>query len=267
MCESNPAHHLTHSPPHNCDCFKSPFPQCRLIPGTEDASALPALLVSLGMVDVHAGSAPSASAEALTQSSSASASDASASGRKKASGAASNPSGGGDYLPALLNGCIIGVVAASEAPRLVRAVRELKVRRQEGVPQHLEIAYVPYEYTTIAGAGERQYFRRIDGGPFPAIYFSTDAARMVRPIVHLGVLTALRAEVAAQRGCAVDDAVSVHLQTTAAIFWCESFSPFVTCSLYFSEHLHLSPPRSRYVRRLNRRSSRTRRSWSALLSG
>ena len=187
---------------------------CRLIPGTEDAGALPALLVSLGMVDVHAGSAPSASAEALTQSSSASASDSSsttATARK--AGAASSPSGGGDYLPALLNGCIIGVVAASEAPRLVRAVRELKVRRQEGVPQHLEIAYVPYEYTTIAGAGERQYFRRIDGGPFPAIYFSTDAARMVRPIVHLGVLAALRAEVAAQRGCAVDDAALVADET------------------------------------------------------
>lgn len=166
---------------------------CRITPATEDADALPALLVALGMVDVHAGSAPSASAAPT------------ASDDSDLKSGASGSSGGGDYLPTLLNGRIIGVVAASMAPRLVRTVREMKVRGREGVPAHLEIAYVPYEYTTVAGGGKRQYFRRIDGGPFPAIYFSTDAARMVRPVVHLGVLASLRHAAAAARGVAEND--------------------------------------------------------------
>ena len=77
---------------------------------------------------------------------------------------------GNHYVPVFFNGQLLGRVLAAQAAAFCDQLRLLKLDGAR-LPASLEIVCVP--------AGEQ-------GGPWPCVYLSTDAARMQRPVRHLG---------------------------------------------------------------------------------
>lgn len=71
------------------------------------------------------------------------------------------------HLPVLLNGVPLGVVEASAARTVERALRRHKVNGR--VPPHLEVTVVT----------------SVDDGTFPGIFLSTSLARFTRPVLQL----------------------------------------------------------------------------------
>ena len=82
-----------------------------------------------------------------------------------------------EQVAVLLDGRVAGFVPQARAPALVARLRNAKMAagRREGraaapaLPEHAEIAYLPYER----------------GGPFPAIVIQVDSARLARHVRHL----------------------------------------------------------------------------------
>eukprot|EP00501_MAST-03F_sp_TOSAG23-6_P001162 GSMAST32.ASY1.ANO1.1206.1 assembled CDS len=78
------------------------------------------------------------------------------------------------YLPVLLDGRVIGAVAVGRATKMVSELRRIKVTELASrVPVDLECALV----LPMSAEG---------GGPFPGLYLAAEAARLVRPVHHLG---------------------------------------------------------------------------------
>ncbi|KAI0392388.1 hypothetical protein F5Y17DRAFT_361243 [Xylariaceae sp. FL0594] len=74
-----------------------------------------------------------------------------------------------ESVPVLLNGKILGWCKPSESRRIADTFRFWKVEGTHGIPLQLEVGYVPTS----------------NGGAYPGIYMSGEAARMVRPTKYL----------------------------------------------------------------------------------
>lgn len=72
------------------------------------------------------------------------------------------------YVPAVLNGRVLGYVHADRAATVADTLRAHKVRQTRPLPEALEIAYVDGRY----------------GTGFRALYLSCDMGRMIRPVLH-----------------------------------------------------------------------------------
>ena len=78
---------------------------------------------------------------------------------------------GTQYLPVFFNGMLIGRILGDQAPAFCQQLRLLKLQGDR-VPACTEIVFIQPEAQT--------------GGPCPAVYLSTDAARLQREVRHLG---------------------------------------------------------------------------------
>ena len=116
----------------------------------------------------------------------------------------------------LLDGRVIGRVAASRSTALATQLRRLKVQRAQGVPPLLEIACVP-----VAAAGA-----------FAGLFLFTSPARMMRPAVNLSAeavemigsfeqtymdIAVVRSEIVAGRTTHVEEAPTHMLSVIANI--------------------------------------------------
>ena len=75
------------------------------------------------------------------------------------------------YLPVFFNGCLIGRISTDQATSFCDQLRSLKLTTLQ-IPSCMEIVFIHPEAQA--------------GGPCPAIYLSTDAARLQREVRHLG---------------------------------------------------------------------------------
>eukprot|EP00588_Corethron_pennatum_P003384 CAMPEP_0194292816 /NCGR_PEP_ID=MMETSP0169-20130528/46523_1 /TAXON_ID=218684 /ORGANISM="Corethron pennatum, Strain L29A3" /LENGTH=1342 /DNA_ID=CAMNT_0039041135 /DNA_START=42 /DNA_END=4070 /DNA_ORIENTATION=+ len=88
------------------------------------------------------------------------------------------------HLDVLVDGIPVGILPVPSAKRAAADLRELKVQGHKSVPRTLEVAYIPPPAASSraksADAGSVQ-----SSMPFPGLFLSTLAARMVRPVLHL----------------------------------------------------------------------------------
>lgn len=166
------------SQPTHCIHFVLLIIHNRIVPQAQDTSRLPSVLVALGMIpDVEDT-------------------------RLLLPRSQSVDGEGKGYLPVLLDGRVIGAVAVGRATKMVSELRRIKVTelasrvaagkcnssyltpvsecsdvkligKNRGVPVDLECALV----LPMSAEG---------GGPFPGLYLAAEAARLVRPVHHLG---------------------------------------------------------------------------------
>lgn len=74
------------------------------------------------------------------------------------------------HVPVILDGAVVGVIHEGGTAQVAARLREMKVDQAcEAVPATLEVGVVPAS----------------EGGPYPGMFLFTNAARMVRPVVHL----------------------------------------------------------------------------------
>ncbi|XP_068648469.1 DNA-directed RNA polymerase I subunit 2 [Aristolochia californica] len=78
-----------------------------------------------------------------------------------------------DVLYVLLDGCVIGSISSSLIDEAVSHIRRLKLLPTSGIPEDLEVGYVP---VTI-------------GGAYPGLYMFTSPSRFVRPVRNLSHLS------------------------------------------------------------------------------
>ncbi|MQL73869.1 hypothetical protein Taro_006196 [Colocasia esculenta] len=69
----------------------------------------------------------------------------------------------------LLDGCVIGSIVSSRVEKAVSHIRLLKLSASKGIPNDLEVGYVPLSM----------------GGAYPGLYLFTSPSRFVRPIRNL----------------------------------------------------------------------------------
>ncbi|XP_072962703.1 DNA-directed RNA polymerase I subunit 2 [Typha angustifolia] len=74
-----------------------------------------------------------------------------------------------EVLHVLLDGCVVGSIASSEVEKAVAHLRSLKLFALSGIPEDLEVGYVPLSL----------------GGAYPGLYLFTNPARFVRPVRNL----------------------------------------------------------------------------------
>ncbi|XP_062205028.1 DNA-directed RNA polymerase I subunit 2 [Phragmites australis] len=74
-----------------------------------------------------------------------------------------------EVLHVHLDGCIVGTVAAAKIEEAVNYLRTLKLLAHSGIPEDLEVGYVPLSL----------------GGAYPGLYLFTNPARFVRPVRNL----------------------------------------------------------------------------------
>nr|CAB3499265.1 unnamed protein product [Digitaria exilis] len=68
-----------------------------------------------------------------------------------------------------LDGCILGTIASARIEDVVHYLRTLKLLAHSGIPEDLEVGYVPLSH----------------GGAYPGLYLFTNPARFVRPVKNL----------------------------------------------------------------------------------
>lgn len=72
-----------------------------------------------------------------------------------------------------LDGCILGTIASATIEKAVNYLRTLKLLAHSGIPEDLEVGYVPLSFS----------------GAFPGLYLFTNPARFVRPVRNLSILS------------------------------------------------------------------------------
>lgn len=77
--------------------------------------------------------------------------------------------GAPEVLYVLLDGCVVGSIASSQIETAVSHIRRLKISSSSGIPNDLEVGYVPL---TI-------------GGAYPGLYLFTSPSRFVRPVRNI----------------------------------------------------------------------------------
>ncbi|KAG2537245.1 hypothetical protein PVAP13_9NG147800 [Panicum virgatum] len=78
-------------------------------------------------------------------------------------------SGPPEVLHVHLDGCILGTMSAARIEEAVNFLRKLKFLAHSGIPEDLEVGYVPLSL----------------GGAYPGLYLFTNPARFVRPVKNL----------------------------------------------------------------------------------
>ncbi|KAL5184474.1 DNA-directed RNA polymerase I subunit 2 [Glycine soja] len=76
-----------------------------------------------------------------------------------------------EALTVLLDGCVVGCIASSEAEKVVAHIRELKVSSAAVIPDDMEVGYVPLSM----------------GGAYPGLYLCTSPSRFVRPVRNISI--------------------------------------------------------------------------------
>uniref|UniRef100_J3N3Q7 DNA-directed RNA polymerase subunit beta n=1 Tax=Oryza brachyantha TaxID=4533 RepID=J3N3Q7_ORYBR len=74
-----------------------------------------------------------------------------------------------EVLHVHLDGCIVGSIAAAKIEEVVNYLRSLKLLAHSGIPEDLEVGYVPLSL----------------GGAYPGLYLFTNPARFIRPVRSL----------------------------------------------------------------------------------
>ncbi|CAN6287845.1 unnamed protein product [Urochloa humidicola] len=74
-----------------------------------------------------------------------------------------------EVLHVHLDGCILGTIASAKIEEAVNYLRKLKLLAHSGIPEDLEVGYVPLSL----------------GGAYPGLYLFTNPARFVRPVKNL----------------------------------------------------------------------------------
>ncbi|KAK3135668.1 hypothetical protein QOZ80_5BG0421940 [Eleusine coracana subsp. coracana] len=74
-----------------------------------------------------------------------------------------------EVLNVHLDGCIVGTIASAKIEEAVNYIRTLKLLAASGIPEDLEVGYVPLSL----------------GGAYPGLYLFTNPARFVRPVRNL----------------------------------------------------------------------------------
>ncbi|XP_038972852.1 DNA-directed RNA polymerase I subunit 2 isoform X2 [Phoenix dactylifera] len=72
-------------------------------------------------------------------------------------------------LHVLLDGCVVGSIASSKVEKAVAHIRSLKLSSLSGVPNDLEVGYVPLSL----------------GGTYPGLYLFTSPSRFIRPVRNI----------------------------------------------------------------------------------
>ncbi|ONM05443.1 DNA-directed RNA polymerase I subunit 2 [Zea mays] len=78
-----------------------------------------------------------------------------------------------EVLHVHLDGCILGTIASAMIEKAVNYLRTLKLLAHSGIPEDLEVGYVPPSFN----------------GAFPGLYLFTNPARFVRPVRNLFILS------------------------------------------------------------------------------
>ncbi|WOL19443.1 DNA-directed RNA polymerase I subunit 2 [Canna indica] len=74
-----------------------------------------------------------------------------------------------EVLHVLLDGCVVGSIASSKIEDAVAHIRSLKLSGLSGIPDDLEVGYVPLSL----------------GGAYPGLYMFTSPSRFIRPVRNL----------------------------------------------------------------------------------
>ncbi|KAF0930731.1 hypothetical protein E2562_034923 [Oryza meyeriana var. granulata] len=74
-----------------------------------------------------------------------------------------------EVLHVHLDGCIVGSIASAKIEEVVNHLRSLKLLAHSGIPEDLEVGYVPLSF----------------GGAYPGLYLFTNPARFLRPVRSL----------------------------------------------------------------------------------
>ncbi|XP_078427408.1 nuclear RNA polymerase A2 [Wolffia australiana] len=74
-----------------------------------------------------------------------------------------------DVLSVLLDGCVVGSISSSKVEKAVECIRLLKLSTFSGIPDDLEVGYVPLSLS----------------GAYPGLYLFTSPSRFIRPVRNL----------------------------------------------------------------------------------
>ncbi|KAF9594003.1 hypothetical protein IFM89_026715 [Coptis chinensis] len=74
-----------------------------------------------------------------------------------------------EVLSVLLDGCVIGSISSNMVEKAVAHIRKLKLSANSGIPDDLEVGYVPLSV----------------GGAYPGLYLFSSPSRFVRPVISL----------------------------------------------------------------------------------
>ncbi|KAG6501709.1 hypothetical protein ZIOFF_041592 [Zingiber officinale] len=74
-----------------------------------------------------------------------------------------------EVLHVLLDGCVVGSITSCQIEKAVAHIRSLKLSALSGIPEDLEVGYVPLSY----------------GGAYPGLYLFTNTSRFIRPVRNL----------------------------------------------------------------------------------
>ncbi|KAI0513808.1 hypothetical protein KFK09_009838 [Dendrobium nobile] len=74
-----------------------------------------------------------------------------------------------EVLHVLLDGCVVGFVASAKVEKAVMHLRSLKVASSSGIPDDLEVGFVPSS----------------EGGAYPGLYLATSPSRLIRPVRNI----------------------------------------------------------------------------------
>ncbi|XP_042451459.1 DNA-directed RNA polymerase I subunit 2-like isoform X1 [Zingiber officinale] len=74
-----------------------------------------------------------------------------------------------EILHVLLDGCVVGSIASLQIEEAVAHIRSLKLSSLSGVPEDLEVGYIPLSF----------------GGAYPGLYLFTNPSRFIRPVRNL----------------------------------------------------------------------------------
>ena len=80
-------------------------------------------------------------------------------------------------LPVLLDGKVVGWIAAASAKRAAETLRTLKTLESHNIPKNIEIVYRPLP----SGTDKNDHVRV----PFPGVFLLTEPARLIRPVYNL----------------------------------------------------------------------------------
>ncbi|KAK9081773.1 hypothetical protein Syun_031219 [Stephania yunnanensis] len=76
-----------------------------------------------------------------------------------------------EVLSVLLDGCVVGSISSDIAEKAVSHLRKLKLFPSSGIPEDLEVGYVPLSF----------------GGAYPGLYLFTTPSRFLRPVRNISV--------------------------------------------------------------------------------
>ncbi|CAD5165130.1 unnamed protein product [Musa acuminata subsp. malaccensis] len=74
-----------------------------------------------------------------------------------------------EVLHVLLDGCVVGSISSVKIEEAVAHIRRLKLSGICGIPEDLEVGYVPLSF----------------GGAYPGLYMFTNSSRFIRPVINL----------------------------------------------------------------------------------